>query len=507
MGLIVSPTHRNLTLANGADRTGWMMVTWARALVAGGFWRRKYQGDGLSAYSTGTTDLFTANTNGYTTSGAWSAGVGGANSITNPKAYIVLEEVVSGSVTGRQAMMQRGSATGVGNDRLINMVFAWSPMTGSPAAATAPTAPAKSFTYGTVNAGGVNVWQRLATSPQLGGVGGTLALNFWVCDEPSGATGNVCPWAIEGYDSSADEIAFSVVYEALLEAPATCTHPCAAIFPIVNAGATWEMGQAKTDISAPHGQSAGTALMIIDPTDNTTAVVGAITRDSFSSLLWPNSSVAASPLADVDGKFVKMPAIVRKVTGGAFAGVCESLGGIPGATAVWPDTFHASIADAVEPPLLSWTHLTIPWEVGLARTGLASAANHTDVRRVRANAVVAGDPPALTDLDPNDGSTIDPDDAITIDFTSVEGLSEVGVFVTFTSGASQRTETAYAADGALAPYLVDDSTPGTLEVSRDPGWSGDFDLTIVFVDTKGQRTIATASYVLSASLPSSEASP
>lgn len=497
--MILSPT-RNQSSVNGEDHTGRMILELTRAMVASGFWRRVHQGDGLAAYSSGTADLFTAHSGlGYLTSGTWHTG--GANSITNARAYIVVEEVVGGVATGRQFLLQRSSTTSVSGDRSLIIAFAWTPFTGSPDFDTAPSAPALCKVFGTlgINSVGSNVWLHLATSPHMEGAGGTIVLNYWVCDEPSGTTGDVCPFGVEAYDDTANEPAFGIFYDALVDASSADDHPCVIAIPNANASTTWEFGESATELPRTHHNAASSQTLYSVNYDVTGAVECAIHRIGLPNTgQYPNSSPAIA--VDIGGKRPLYPAGVwldDVPVAGPYKGCLESIEMLFAGAALWPDTYHASVADPDEPARISLGHVTVPWEVGVPRTGLAST-NRTDLRRVMPIGA-AGAAPTLDDYDPNSGSVIDPDDVLTVTYSG--DIAEVAVLATYTTGSSPHTETIYARGQDFAPHVVDDSVEGVLEISRDPGWPGALTLTVVLTDTAGQQTVSTATYTLSAYLP------
>lgn len=514
MPLQLDATYRNQSTTSGTDHLGAIYLSVARALVATGFWRRKNQGDGQSAYSSGTGDLFTANSGlGYATSGAWNATV--ANSITHALAYAHLGEYVNGAFTGRELLLQRTTGTAAGDDLDAVMILSWEPFTGTPNANTAPTKPTKSRTYGNndPNTAGDNVFIHLTTSPQMGGAGGTIIHNVWVCDTPGGTTEDVAPFWVEVYDSTADEPAFCFGYEALRDAAAGDDHPCLVCWP-VTAGTTWEFGETVSAVPATHVAASGNACMFgVSSADNST-----IEHMSMLRFLFPNSTTepgnGAGTAADVSSQYPILPAIiytdVADTSPSVFKGVCENLETLfPQSSHLWPNTMFASVAHATERARVSLGHVLLPWEVGVTRSGL-SASDSTNLRRVLSSAPAADETdPELGTVSPAPG-VIDPDEIISLAFSDETALAEVSVSATYSDLGYERTEAVYARGAYFAPYSgTDDGDATTLELafSRDPGFPGDVVFTWVAVDGSGNRATGTVSYTLSSYLPRSTASP
>lgn len=515
--LALDTTYRNLLSVNGEDHAGRMFCEIARAFVASGGWRRKYQGDGLAAFSSGTSDLFTANSGlGYATTGAWPAGV--ANSMSNRKAYVVLQEMVGGVATGREILLQRVDTAAGGQDRNVIMYGAWEPFTGVPNANTAPSAPAKSAGVGTINsATGVNIYNHLATSPQMGGAGGTIAVNIWTPTEPGGTTENVQAFIVEWADSLSDEPAGFFIYEALVDAAAADLHPC--VFTVVSgSGTTWEAGEAIQALPPSHNSAGSTTTFrAVSAMDGSTITPCALLRLSGpDGRTFPSTGSATVVQQNVDAKSPIIPAFMLEAATTsapqAFKGRCQNLEQHypKGVDHLWPNLMFASVAHATERPRASMGWFLVPWEVGATRTGITTV-NSTDLYRLAAPGEAPDEtPPEIGTVSPAAASTIDPDEVITLPFSDDQTLAEVSVSATFSDLGYERTELVYAGGSYFAPYAgtdVGSDTALTLVFDRDPGFPGAVVFTWVAVDGSGNRATGAVSYGISSYLPSSTASP
>lgn len=503
--MILSPT-RNQSSAAGADHTGRMILELTRAMVASGFWRRIHQGDGLSAYSSGTSDIFTHNTNGYLTSGIWDGG--NANSISNARAYVCVEELDGvGAATGRQLLLARGTGTAGGNDRLIVQAFAWEPFTGSPSATVSPTAPTLSKVVGTINGAGANIWGHLATSPQMGGAGGAIVFNYWVCDSPSGTTEDVCPFAVEAYDSTADELAFVIAYDALVDADDADPHPCAVSLVTLTTGAP-EWGEV-VEATPPAAFGTTTAAQCWFS-------VGASSVDSWGAVR--GSAVAAisatgSTFPSATSTDVINPSALRPIFPAplwsdgdgvdlaAYKGTLESVEVIIQDSQGWPNTYFASVAHASEPARVAMGPLTLPWEVGVSRSGV-SATNYTNLRRVM----------SLELLNPPDSTApvvtfnqaagaIAYNATLTVDITdNADDLAQARASVVYSGGEhvvydGSSFTSEFNAAGAVTPI-----TDGVrLTIKADDGFTGAFTLKVYGRDGDGNETTSTRAYTISTS--------
>lgn len=474
-------------------------------MVASSRWKRKSQGDGLAAYSTGTSDLFTSNGGlGYTTIGNWHTG--GANSLSNAKAYVHLAELARDGVTptGREVIFQRGSGTAAGNDRNVNVVFSVSALTVSGSASAAPTG-GQMLSGGAINGAGGNIWNRLATSPQIGGSGGTIYSHYWIGDNTTDYEG-VAPFGVVVYDGTAGEPAWQFFYEAVVtSADSSDPHPFA-VMGLGQSTSNWESQEALTDLSNTYFTTASQQMWSVSP-------AGALTLSGINRITTPDATVrpggANALTPDADSKFSLLPAIVWTdvATNSACKGALETIELLlpTSTTYFWPTRFHSAVADAVEPARLSIGALTLRWVVGEGQLGSGVTSNNrTDVRRLVPLQQQPGSAPTLEDVTPSDGSTIDPDDTVTLEFS--DDTDEVSVAITYTTGSTPHTETVYAGGQSFDPYVVDDSTAGVLEISRSPGWPGDADITVVLVGS-GQRVVEALSYSISEYLPTAEASP
>lgn len=503
MAMIPAPSGQNLSATVATDNTGRAVMELTRFMVATGLWERAAQGDGAAVFSTGTADIFSANGGlGYTTSGAWNTG--GANSFSNARAHVRLrEKTAGGSPTGREIVFQRGTGTTAGTDRNLCISFAWTGFTGSEDTVTAAATSTNSRMVcgSALNGAGGNFWVHLNTSPQIGGAGGPIVLNYWVCDESS--TGDVAPFGLVGYDSGADEAAVCLFYEALYDAAVADDHPCA-VFAIATSGVAWEAGEAVSALPdywtatnqrllTADGLAAGER---INPPD-------AQSRPGTGGLVFGADADGNQPIYPLTVIVDTVPNVVK--------GCCESIEqNFPASLDyMFPHTFHASVADPVEPPRLSLGYLTVPWLVGVTPTGITSN-NRTDVRRYKATSTPDSGEPELGTVDPSSGSEIDPEDSVTLPFSDAVGLATVTVCATYADLGYPRTEAVYAGGAFFPPYEgTDDSTETELElvISRDPGWPADVVLTWVAVDGAGNVATGTVPYTLSSYLPSSAASP
>ncbi len=503
MALVLDATYRNRSSANGEDHLGRIYIELAAALVASGFWRRKNQGDGQSEYSSGTSTLFTANGGlGYATSGAWNTAV--ANSISYPKAYIHLGEYVDGAFTGREMLLQRGSSAVAGADRNAVLVFAWEPFTGTPNATTAPTRPTKSHRYrsGDPNSSGVNIFVTLATSPQMGGSGGVIYHNVWVCDAPGGTTADVCPFWLEVYDGDSDEPAFCVGYESLRRAAAADDHPCVVSFPNTT-GATWEFGQTVGASPLSHSGSTGSgSLYSVSSADGTSveqmAMVSYRTPDGTTR---PGSATEISD--DVSSEYPILPCYVwsdvNDTSPAAIKGVCENLETLfPTANHLWPTTLFSLVAHATERPRVSFGHVLAPWEVGVSRGGL-TASNRTDLRTVY-EAITSPDTtaPVIGGFSPAAGA-VAYTQAITVPIS--DNLDELLVYELWAEFAGRPDERVWSGGAFSSDYSTSSAlSGGNLVVRRDAGWPAAFTLKARAYDEDGNvSNTGSAAYTISTS--------
>ncbi len=496
MALSLSSALANSASAAGADHLGQGVMRLVRALVATSLWRRKHQGDGLAAYSSGTTDLFTAQSGaGYTSSGNWHTG--GANSFSNALAYVVLEELdAEGATTGRQMLIQRGSQTTAGGDILLVWGFAWaSGFTGTANATTAPaTVGALSKVMGTINGAGQNFFVHLATSPQIGGSGGAINFNFWT---PSASSyGDTASFGIEAYDDTANEPAFAVWYDAVTDAYDGDAHPNTIMFPL-SSGTTWEGGESATATPVVYSASdANKCLWMVDPADAGAVVNGTINgvRGSEGTAR-PATSI--SWRADANGDHAIWPASVSGESGSSAAsykGKLESVGMILGGgdqtSFVWPNTMFTAVEHDTEEPRASMGLYLLPAYVGFART--AGGSSQTNLRTVQGAPAPDTTPPTVTLITPVSLTDIARDTPIKLEFSDDQGLAYYVLMAVYpTLRRADVIVDGSDPEGLDVRYTV---TPTTVdgkqryEVVHEGGWPAAGFLRLIPIDTSGNTS-------------------
>lgn len=379
MAMILSPTYRNLSAGQNTDRAGKIVLDLVAALVGTTLWRRKHQGDGLAAYSSGTASLFTAHGGtGYATAntaGLWPTGV--ANSFTNILAYIMLEELDEAGVpTGRQIAFQRhtGSNSTVCNN--LTVAFSWTGLTGTADADTCPATGNVAYLCGTsLNAGG--------TANFLGSLPGgsyeipdalTINYSIWVPDGLSGTTEDVAPFQLVLYDGASATFGSVLLYEATLGTTGD-PHPCVA------AWSTWSAayGESVTVGTYSNFAATGQGLWACN-------AAGTVSQASWTAFRFPSSTVSpATTVAgtkDLAGVLPMFPAMAwMDTTPGVFKGRAESGKFYVPTTNdyVFPHTAFADAPHATEPPMVLCGCMAWPWEVGLNPTHATASVDRTDM--------------------------------------------------------------------------------------------------------------------------------
>lgn len=209
---------QNLALVKNEDRLGKWFIHMIAALVARG-WTVEGSGDGLAqvrnrTQTAGPYNVFTSGLGYYTGGGVWSASLGGANSITNTRAWFIIKEPAPST---RAFCFQRSSWGGSsGYECFITASMAPTGFATSGAAANAPPAAngaLQHFIYGGTH--------NNVGSDYFGGTlveiadAVTLIGNMLV--STTARAGNVWPFRFTVYNSTAALVRCGMVYEALIE--------------------------------------------------------------------------------------------------------------------------------------------------------------------------------------------------------------------------------------------------------------------------------------------------
>jgi hypothetical protein len=502
-----STTYLNLTAgAAGVDKWGKMWIVFKRALESTGLWRQKGAGDGLSATTTGSTDIFTSNSgNGYLTSGGttWLAAQGTANSFSNILAWFVMEELDGAGVpTGRQFGVQRSSTTATGGEQQFNIRWTFTGFSGATSANTAPAsgtsvALAGSGLFGTAGVSMVAVGG-MATCA----IATATTINFTVLIPNASESKGVAPFVL--WASLGTDLGLTFFYEVLKEVASADAHPCVVMMD------AW---------SAMYGEAYGSGLSSVSGTStNGWATDNAGTVQTVSVEQWrdnqgrlyPAPSSSTAPTADADGKYLIRPVSWSVRTSGLTAmpkGISKYLtsGVLGGLGYFTPATFHAAVADAVEPPRVACGWFQWPWIVGTYMTGQGGtvANNRTDVRSVLQSRTADSTPPTLSAFSPAAGA-IAYNQAISINVTDSAGL--LARYVVTAEFASQPDETIW--DGAQFSSDYDAFSTATaisngygLSIRRDVGWPAAFTLRVRAWDTDNNTATTTAAYTITGTNP------
>ena len=486
--------YLNISLTGGIDYAGAWLLSTFRALVASGRYEWFGQGDGLAVVSTNQSDIFTANTNGWKTSGTFATNV--ANSVSNPRAWgAIREKNLAGALTGRQFFFQRGSGSAAGNDRFNIVAFSLAGLSGA-ATATAPYstgtyhsiwAPGAAATFGGV---GNNLFTDLSGSPFLGGSG---TLTYSVLTPDGVSNGDVCPWASTIRTATGDGA--GLFYESVDASETTS-------YPLLLGGDTIARlfgGDTLSGVPASFNSSAQPIFSYSE--------AGAQVLCSFETVPGPDGTNRPSnttPVQTETGSTYQIrPLWVEKdsATSCTPFGRCESLKyHFPGGTA-WMDCalFFAATPHATERAAVSWGVVNAPWLVGQALD--SSPGNRTDMRTVIPDAAIPDTTdPVIGAFSPVAGD-VDTDQAVTVHATDVDsGVAFLVVWVDY----GTRLELAYIGDGTgsyQTGYTGGSSVSGTaadytLVTVPDAGWAGDCTVHVTAVDAAGNQATSSIAYTV-----------
>lgn len=299
---------QNLALVQNEDRLGKWFIHMIAALVARG-WTVEGSGDGLAqvqnrTQTAGPYNVFTSGLGYYTGGGIWSGSLGGANSISNSRAWFIIKEPAPST---RAFCFQRSSGVSGGSECLMNASMAPTGFATSGAAANAPPAAngaLQHFIYGTAhnNTGSDYFGSTLVEIADAV----TLIGNMLV--STTARAGNVWPFKFTVYNSTTALVRCGMVYEALVETVTGDPDPY-----IVKCG-LWvsvfgSPGVAPSSTQAYQGRDdSGTVLSSLN-----------FEYGSGSGGTYPGSATA-----NADGKIRPRPIFIIG-TDGRYKGRCESL--------------------------------------------------------------------------------------------------------------------------------------------------------------------------------------
>lgn len=503
MPMVMLLANANKSIAGGQDCMGAILLTWARALVATPYYRFAGMGDGLAALTTTPgADIFTANGGlGYKTSGAWNTAA--ANSFSNPLAWFRLQKLDAlGLPTGKEIGVQRGSGTASGNDRFNVVAFSKAGWSGVPTASVF-------FPTGSYNSmwepGPTNVFGGIGSNLTAGGgyLGSSTSLilhwNIWVPDGLS--AGNIAPTFLK-WDVGTTAQGFFAIEAFKHIAPAD-TDPFMVLGGDGNAWGAQSLAQNPTMWS-----TTGAPCWSWDKT-------GARIRCMPDKLLDFNGARPTNntPMTSEAGNTYNVHPMgyMLATAGGAnsWKGYAENLEFLlPGSASMLNQaSFHALVADAVEPPRLSIGNAALPWRVGT--TPLSTPGNFTTLRTALPSPAIDTTAPVIATPSPAPGA-IGTTQALTVNVTDDMGLSRVIISVDYST--PDRHEKAFDGKDAVAGYDGEYDANSTVTaiaggyayaLRPDGGWRGAFTLRITAIDQGGNvQTAAHAYTLLQSSQPS-----
>lgn len=498
MAMAVNSTYTGQSGA-AIDVFGKAFILLRNALIASGLYRQQGAGDGLSAVTTGTTDIFTANAGlGYKTSGAWSTAV--ANSFSNALAWYRMQAIDgSGNPTGFEFQVQRGNATTAGSDRFNVIGFAPAGFTGTPTATSPYTTGTQQFLFGTTswNSAGVNMLS--SGTPYLGG-SGTHLIDIWFPN--AGSTGDKAPpFAVRIENATAANGGMVFFVEKLVNCASAEAHPY-----VVAAGTatsmTGDLTIAGGGVAATFGENAQ-GMYTLTPAGaiNLCCFARIHTPDSTAGVERPNGATAIG--AEAGGKYpIERLKVWVDTANVQLKGQCESLRHLfpPSTGYLQRTTFYAATPDPVELPRFSMGQILFPWAVGLV-----AGTNRTDIRDMFAGAVADTTAPVISAFTPAAGA-ISATQAITVSATDSATLARVIVSVDYSS--PDRHELAFNGLASAAGYDGDYDAASTVtpiagghtySIVPDAGWRGAFTLRVTAIDAGGNQTVSTQAYTMSAS--------
>jgi len=222
----------NILLPTLEDKFGHLIIALRDALVASGLWRVRGSGDGKAAVqlmgqTAGPYDVFTA-------SPAWSQDASVFNtvrngSITQPRAWLLLEEIPS----GRVLLMQRCQNTGSTTDSSALSVGVATGVASSGATAIQPPALTGNSAFLAGNAWPItspNVTEVTSSNSTEYAIGSTRQCWLQIAVENTARAGNVCPWWFAVWDKSANIPVMGGIWESLTDVDTGVNHPLACAF-------------------------------------------------------------------------------------------------------------------------------------------------------------------------------------------------------------------------------------------------------------------------------------
>lgn len=518
MSLKLHPTYRNRT--STGDRHGACLIDLMDALVSTGHWQRHGAGDGGSVVTTTLgVNIFTGNGGlGYQTSTAlW--GAVQANTISSPRAWARMREIISGVPTGREIMFQRSSSTSATGCNPIIVGITATGYSGTPTANTPyPSGTGRQLWNGAAfNGTGLTIMSTLGVAPQPTS-GNTYIWNIWV-DDGTLCPGNVSPFAVSFHDSTASQKGFGWMYLGFRSdtVAAGDTQPWAMT---VN---TWDQTFGGDNIGTPASAYAtGPSAWIYNSNVSTdrmwTYHVGTATYQNVIGSYYgvdtsgdtiPGNNVITSVLGgDLDGNKALFPINTFMLNGSnrQRKGTLESIHIRYAAnnSDIFPVTLNADVAQAI-PPRIVMGSVTLPWEVGVVPVWATNTNLNANVELWPKVVAPTPDttPPVLGAFTPPPGA-IAYDVPVAIPITDVgSGISALFVSIDYDTPDAHEVaiygvetgdiDDAYATASNLTPI----ANGLTVSVLRNGGWRGPFTFRLRAIDGSGNESVKEGAFTIS----------
>ncbi len=298
---------QNLSLVTNEDRLGKLLLAMVNALVARG-WTVEGSGDGIAAVqnrtqTAGPYNVFTSGLGYYTGAGLWAAALGGANKISNTRAWIIVKEPAPST---RAFCFQRSNVASTGYEAYLVASLAYGGFATSGATFNAPPAAVgtSQVLFGTAHNGNGADYIIYTAGTAIAG-SNTLIANMMISDTAKG--GNSWPWMLVLYNSTLATRVAGMMYESLVETVAGDADPvvsCVGLF--ANVFGAPNVAPGMTYMARRDDGTAITNLVLIS---YTATVFGGMP--------------ATTPSVNSDGKLRSLPIFMQAGTGGHYKGRME----------------------------------------------------------------------------------------------------------------------------------------------------------------------------------------
>jgi len=342
----------NVLLPALGDKFGQLLIALKTALVASGRWRVRGSGDGKAAFQLmGQTGGIAGSFDVFTASPAWSQDTSAYNaarnnSITQPRAWLLLEEIAS----GRVLLAQRVAYNGGANESISGTVAVATAVASSGATANTPPVLTGNSAFLAGNAWNDNG----NNSPQFcDGAFGDFAIGSthqgWlqIGVETAARAGNVSPWYFAVWNRTTGTRAMGAIWESLTDVDVGQTHPLACAF------GAWSrvfgtIGNGSTGpIHAGSAWRGGDTL--------------ALCTLGYQQLVGIGATPPAYQQAGNDGKFrTERPWVLVPSIGSRLLGRLEHAY-LNKVSREYPTTYNVLDAEA----RLTLGHLIVPWQTGI----------------------------------------------------------------------------------------------------------------------------------------------